>query len=74
MNQLKNDPWPASPWLGEGADVQFALWRAGCDWAAMSNSFFNTTLQSSSVLVSAPVEPQQHDISPPAERAAANSR
>ena len=35
-SQSNNGDWPASPWLGEFASSQFALWRAGCEWAAKS--------------------------------------
>jgi hypothetical protein len=39
MNQPNNGNWSATPWLGEFAPSQFALWRAGCEWAAKSNWF-----------------------------------
>jgi hypothetical protein len=41
MNQPKPEPnpWPGSPWLGEGAAAQWVLWQASIAWAARTNWF-----------------------------------
>jgi hypothetical protein len=40
MNKRQNsETWPYSPWIGETATAQFALWNAGIEWANMTNWF-----------------------------------
>ena len=56
MNQPNNGNW-STPWLGEFASSQFALWRAGCEWAARSNWFAGNLAVTYVPIVGAPTEP-----------------
>jgi hypothetical protein len=44
MTQPNNVDWSGSPWIGQFATSQFALWHAGCAWAAKSNWFAGNAL------------------------------
>lgn len=39
MNNRSSEQLPLSPWLGETAPAQWALWQAGNNWAATVNWF-----------------------------------
>ena len=40
MNKRQSsEAWPYSPWIGEMAPTQFALWHAGNEWAARAHWF-----------------------------------
>jgi hypothetical protein len=62
MNQPDGKQWPTSPWLGDSAAAQWALWRAECNWAAMNNWFLMTNPGAPSPNVGAPTP------SPPSDR------
>lgn len=51
MSQPGNGDWMSSPWLGEHASSNLALWQAECEWAAMSNWF-----SANAILPFAPVD------------------
>lgn len=54
MSQPTNADWMGSPWLGEHASSNFALWQAECEWAAISNWF-----SANPILPYAPVDAEQ---------------
>ncbi len=57
MSEQNNSNWPSSPWLGEYASSQLALWRAGCEWAAKSNWFAGNLTVANTPTIGAPIEP-----------------
>jgi hypothetical protein len=62
MNQSNNGNWSASPWLGEFASSQFALWRAGCEWAAKSNWFAgNAAMSTAPTTIGTPLDLQNYE-------------
>ena len=61
MSQPNNGNWSATPWLGEFASGQFALWRAGCEWAAKTNWFAGGLVTPLAPTVGAPT-PVEHSV------------
>jgi hypothetical protein len=62
MNQHNDGNWSASPWLGEFASTQFALWRAGCEWAAKSNWFVGNLVGDFAPKSDSVTAVDQHDV------------
>jgi hypothetical protein len=57
MNQPNNGNWSGSPWIGEFASSNFALWRAGCEWAAKSNWFAGNIAETIKPTLGSPTKP-----------------